>query len=214
MERVEHSSHKILTTKWLSRHECECHQDCRRAVLHVVSVNDVPGCGTVVVGRLSMRPPAASLWFSCATWIGRWCSSVSRTAAVSDPHQASRSADDSLQRGSSSDDFLLSYRPTVVSSRSRPYSRVRRRIEHRRQIKKLFSSSRILVFFCGNMFGRACRSELLRATKAGREVSTCGASGLLDAMQTLRRVDMHITRSDSTAQPKQVAAHADFSCAR
>ena len=33
---------KILTTKWLSRHECECHQDCRRAVLHVLLVNDVP----------------------------------------------------------------------------------------------------------------------------------------------------------------------------
>ena len=52
-------------------------------------------------------PPAASLWFSCVTWIARWYSGVSRTAAVSDPRQASRSAQDSLQRGSSSDDFLL-----------------------------------------------------------------------------------------------------------
>ena len=59
------------------------HATSASAVLHIMSVNDVPGRGTVVVVRLSM-PPAASLWFSHVTSIGRWYSGVSRTAAVSD----------------------------------------------------------------------------------------------------------------------------------
>ena len=49
----------------------------------------------------------------------------------------------------------------MVSSRSRPSSRVRRRVEHRRQIKKLFSSSRIL-FFAG-----ICLVEPAEASSCG-----------------------------------------------